>query len=86
MEGTFKCHFLRCFPFSFLWLPCLHVAVALAWLLHAPACFVVKECCSVSLASLEVSYCNGINCKKILLPPTSYILTCTSMMCDLQGL
>jgi len=36
--------------------------------------------------SLEVSYGNVINCKKILLPPNIYILTCTSVMCDLQGL
>ena len=43
----------------------------------------VKEYCSVSL---DVSSCNVINCKTILLPPNSYILSCTLMMWDLQGL
>jgi len=37
-------------------------------------------------SSVEVSYCNITNCEKMLLPPNSSVFTCTSMMCDLQGL
>ena len=51
------------------------------------ACFVVTEYCSVSLVYRLASVsCNVTNYKKILLPPNSYILTCTSVMCNLQGL
>ena len=47
---------------------------------------VTESMLAIKIQSLEFSYCNVINFKEILLFPNNYILTCTSMMCDLQGL
>jgi len=64
---------------------CFSVDLPILSLLFKFACLFLQNYVA-SLPSAEVSNGNVINCKKILLSPNSYILTCTSAMCDLQGL